>query len=400
MTRLNSESTNGIKNKILKLKIIQSLLKYWKYLKYGVIALSIFLLAWSLSCIPRYFINSSKPIKDDYALTGTIGDTYGGLLGPPIAFIAAILTFAAFWVQYKANQQQRADIDSQSHNWLYERCESRFFELLKLHKENVADMQVGDFIGRKCFGVLFEEFRLIFEIILDLQVEISRTEPEYDGIDTLNVAYHCFFHGVNNHGAKAFMDDFKGIYRTFYERPDGIFETLEPSKTGRTWVVEKNRIQTMINEWHDKYHHSPFGGHADMLGHYYRHMYQTVNYVINNDEILKPHEKFEFIRTFRAQLTNSEQLMLYYNGATWYPDEWRKIFTTYRFIKNIPLELCELGLNPFVIYEEEMIKLYVYENNKRMFEGQGDINGMVNQWKDENPNWKDKTKEYFDLKWI
>lgn len=348
--------------------------------------------------LPYYFVHNPF-FHENFCETGQIGDSIGGTVGPAVAIIGALLTFLAFYVQYQANQQQRKDIDSQGDNWLYERFESRFFELLRLHKENVVDMQMGPYIGRKCFSILFEEFRLIYEIVLFLRVELSRKDPEYENIDILKVAYHCFFYGINNHGAKAFMEDFKGVYRSFYEREDGIFQTLERSKL-RTSIPPENRIEGMINEWFEKYDYIPFGGHGDMLGHYYRHLYQTVNYIVNDKEILEAEEKVEFIRTFRAQLTNSEQLMLFYNGAIWFPEEWRKIFTMYRFIKNIPLELCELGLTPFVLYEEEMIKLYVYEDGKKMFEGQGDINGMVTEWRNDNPDWEKGRKEYFKLKGI
>ena len=44
--------------------------------------------------------------------TGEIGDTIGGITGPFIAIAAAGLTFIAFWVQYKANIQQRQDFFS------------------------------------------------------------------------------------------------------------------------------------------------------------------------------------------------------------------------------------------------------------------------------------------------
>lgn len=46
----------------------------------------------------------------DFSDTGQIGDTIGGIMGPFIAIAAAGLTFIAFWVQYKANIQQRHDI--------------------------------------------------------------------------------------------------------------------------------------------------------------------------------------------------------------------------------------------------------------------------------------------------
>lgn len=55
---------------------------------------------------------------------GLIGDTMGGTMNPFIAISAAILTFLAFWIQYKANEQQKRDLQ-------VERFENKFYEMLK-----------------------------------------------------------------------------------------------------------------------------------------------------------------------------------------------------------------------------------------------------------------------------
>ena len=64
----------------------------------------------------------------DFRDTGQIGDTIGGIMSPFVAIAASILTFIAFWVQFKANIFQRQDIS-------LERFENNFFEMLHLHKE-------------------------------------------------------------------------------------------------------------------------------------------------------------------------------------------------------------------------------------------------------------------------
>lgn len=72
------------------------------------------------------------------ASTGVIVDTIGGTVGTVIAIFAAFLTFLAFGIQYEANQQQKIDLQ-------FERFESKFFELLKLHKDNVNEMVIEVF---------------------------------------------------------------------------------------------------------------------------------------------------------------------------------------------------------------------------------------------------------------
>lgn len=78
-----------------------------------------------ICCFPAWF---TEPGKLDFRNTGQIGDTIGGIMGPFVAIAAAILTFLAFWVQFKANEQQRKDIT-------LERFESNLFELIHIQQD-------------------------------------------------------------------------------------------------------------------------------------------------------------------------------------------------------------------------------------------------------------------------
>ena len=85
--------------------------------------------------LPTYFTESERyNFNKD---TGIIGDTIGGIMGPFVAIAAAILTFLAFWVQFKANEQLRNDIS-------VERFESKFYKLLDIHMQNVNSIKIDD----------------------------------------------------------------------------------------------------------------------------------------------------------------------------------------------------------------------------------------------------------------
>ena len=76
--------------------------------KFFWISLIIFLLLVIGICfLPSILTGEGEP---DFSQKGQIGDTIGGIMGPFVAIIAAWLTFIAFWVQFKANNQQRHDI--------------------------------------------------------------------------------------------------------------------------------------------------------------------------------------------------------------------------------------------------------------------------------------------------
>ena len=99
---------------------------FWKsFIWFLVIALLICSLPWLLA----------KHSWIDFSTTGEIGDTIGGIMGPFIAIAAAGLTFIAFWVQYKANIQQRHDI-------AIERFESNLFEMIHIQQEITNGLQV------------------------------------------------------------------------------------------------------------------------------------------------------------------------------------------------------------------------------------------------------------------
>ena len=74
---------------------------FWRYLIIFVVAIVI------ICFFPFWFTKSGLL---DFTNTGQIGDTIGGVMGPFVAIAASVLTFLAFWVQYKANEQQRKDI--------------------------------------------------------------------------------------------------------------------------------------------------------------------------------------------------------------------------------------------------------------------------------------------------
>lgn len=113
------------------------------------------LIAGLICCLPWIL---AKHSWIDFTGTGQIGDTIGGIMGPFVAIAAAGLTFIAFWVQYKANIQQRHDI-------AIERFESNLFEMIHIQQEITNGLRYdgGDYnhneihkIGRDIFQCLYE----------------------------------------------------------------------------------------------------------------------------------------------------------------------------------------------------------------------------------------------------
>jgi hypothetical protein len=107
-----------------------------------------------------------------------------------------------------------------------------------------------------------------------------------------------------------------------------------------------------------------YDGHQSHLGHYFRHLFQAVNYV-NDQPFLTYEMKYSLVRTLRAQLTNHEQAIFFYNsisrlGWNWernHDDKNMQLITKYNLIKNIPdgfLKHCDAKeYYPTVRYEGE-----------------------------------------------
>ena len=58
---------------------------------------------------PFLFTRSISNIS--FSETGQIGDTIGGITSPILAVLGAILTFFAFYIQYRANKYQLKNIN-------------------------------------------------------------------------------------------------------------------------------------------------------------------------------------------------------------------------------------------------------------------------------------------------
>lgn len=283
----------------------------------------------------------------DFSDSGAIGDTVGGIIGPFIAIVAAFLTYMAFWVQYKANLQLRNDIR-------IDRLENRIYEMLNLHAQNVNELELMTFLGkrekifkgRNIFPHLFYEFKRTFQIVENYINSIPNNTTLKD--ETTQIAYLIFFIGIKE------------------ENRNYLIKMLKPycDDTMINFFIEqfeRTQEQDFVNEiGHDfkiEYDYQHFNGYASQLGHYFRHLYQMVKYIADYPEqIISFPQKYKYIKTIRAQLSNHEQLILYYNALSPFGQAWieNKNLTTYKMIKNIPLPLIDFGVKPEVKFAKEV----------------------------------------------
>lgn len=288
--------------------------------------------------------------------TGVIGDTIGGIMAPFIAIIAALLTFIAFWVQFQANRKQREDIE-------LERFENKFYELIRLHRANVEEMNIADKVkARKVFVKMFYEFKFVYLSFFTIHRAHKNKliSKAYRQTELANIAFKTFFYGIGNESNKIINylireDDLPlvELVREYLSIWQGEYIEQSMKSIGGYGLLS---LFTQDGVYTFEPNYFPFDGHASRLGHYYRHLYQTVTYVVDQPTgFLNRDQKLNYLKTLRAQLSDHEQLLLFYDGISDFGKAWvdKKLFTNYKMIKNIPLALTlDFYLTPILFLGE------------------------------------------------
>ncbi|MFD2744199.1 MULTISPECIES: putative phage abortive infection protein [Sphingobacterium] len=190
-----------------------------------------------------------------------------------------------------------------------------------------------------------------------------------DNIDLKNwalcdIAYAIVFFGVSENGIKTITGIFRHTYKSRFLEIILTYFAVKPHKDSEYFLEWKMADQEFKDYYESKlsavkdffYSYNDFyptffkfyGGHQAKLGHYYRHLYQTVTY-INQQEIFTYKEKYEYTKTLRAQLSTPEQYILFFNSISMLGRVWEfdkidatasqsnsYLITKYNLIKNIP----------------------------------------------------------------
>lgn len=361
--------------------------------------ISIFLIILSAlflisSFLLPYLITNLSVIPIDFSETGSVGDTIGGIMNPFISIAGIFITFLAFYMQFRANKLQRELFDMQlaneKHQFKDELTEQRnqfsrnllenqFYEMIKLHKENVNDIFTQHWIydkegnllenyfinGRKNFDFFIEEIGIAYYVAKRI---FKNRITDYQ----FKHAYSAVFHGV--HG----KEDLKPTENDLVDKQ--YCEYINKLRLIKKWHkanyyrgLKNNGIKPFAYE--NDYDYKPkndlnyelFNGYSNFLGHYYRQLFQTVKFIAYQ-EVLSYEEKRNYLRILRAQLTNEEQVMLFYNWFSGFGMQWEcennSFFVDYRMIHNIYNELIIADLDLNQVFGENYRKKMKKEKNR------------------------------------
>lgn len=384
-----------------------------KNIIFGILIISIIFLLFSF--FAPYFFTSTTFGKSIITSeeTGLIGDTMGGIMNPFIAITGIFLTFLAFYIQYDANKKVQNQFKVQQ-------FESQFYEMLHLHRENLNEMTIEGYVfeyadndksknalantkknkttsGKKIFVTMLKEFEAIYLICTKIfKHEYNNLSPDKQRVISMILnqfiidhSYYVFFSGLKIYktNVKRYIENddtgfLKLVLNKFTEELRSIKESHENNgiKKYNTYYQSGNiRNNNLKNHtlWLS-FNYKPFTGHQSILAHYYRHLFQTVKFVVKQDEDLISYEqKRDYLRILRSMLSNHEQILLYYNWLAGFGSKWEQknielrkskhgnfFFTDYRMVHNLHNDML---LDEFKIKEifNENYSNFRYEHNRK-----------------------------------
>ena len=254
------------------------------------IAISLCLVSFAM---PVFMTQPSATFILNWGTPSDIGNTFGGIVAPFIAAIAAWVTFEAFWVQYESNHYQRLDI-------LKERFENNFFNFINI-LTNKIDNTVMDNVGEghQVFHYMIYEYKAMLYYI---------------------------------HSTNKYKDDPNRIYIEKTKAFDLFINGVSASSTSR--LEEKNKDEKIIDlnnkfvnlqETYLKIFDKPiylkdykgkkikmFDGHRLRLIPFYRNFFIALQYIYKNLNGSEFVDEIDFYtKTLLSQMSEHELALIY-----------------------------------------------------------------------------------------
>ena len=210
--------------------------------------------------------------------------------------------------------------------------------MFEIHRRNVDEIVIKEgennnlIKGQEFFNQIIKTFRDVYEIV--------------DKVEELNIkektvlSYLHLFYGKSLETSKPLLEYYQKYFDNKIDLNKGFIEW-------EGWNYD------------NRYYEYGFG---ILLSRYFRYQYQLIQYIdkysfskndFNNREIKDI--KYNSAKQFRAQLTNDEQMLLYYNAITPLGKEWieNNYIRKYKLIKNIILPQT-IGYTPMKWVKEEL----------------------------------------------
>lgn len=260
-------------------------------------------------------INAENHTMQNY---GLVGDSYG-------IYNALFSAFALFGVIWTLYIQQR---DTKRTSLV-----NRFYKMLDYQEKLIKEMTVypvskakPDTVVQPVSGrKVFVEYKIQLKYLMKAIAEVSENSKlELTEPDVADIAYAVFYYGAAT-GWKEFMLEYLKDYPETGKLVDNINTVLASPKYRRYFLGRTNQ---------------------NYLSVYFRNMYNTIK-IIDSTKLLTENEKKEYIKILRAQLSNAELYVLFFNLLSRFGKKWiaNEYVSKYEIIQNLPSKYCD-GYDP------------------------------------------------------
>lgn len=260
----------------------------------------------------KTYFNTSLLI--DAELAAKFGDFFGGFIGTIFTIFSVLLliyTIASQHIEISKNSTR-----------------DRFFKMLDYHNENTRNIRIPSLEidkeniteeGRRAFVVYKIQLKRLLQAATKINQEI---DIKLSNAQIIDIAYICFYYGQSDTWV-----DFIRKKLSFYPNGDAIAEAMlekvnscKSLKLGRTNQTE--------------------------LSSYFRNMYNAIK-LVHNDKYLSKNEKKDLVKIYRAQLSNPELYILFFNLVSRFGKKWKEkgYIEEYELLTNLPVAYCD-GYDP------------------------------------------------------
>lgn len=265
---------------------------------------------------------------------GQFGDVIGGFIGSIWSLAGVILFYVALTEQrgdFKINRKvlikQAEALEQQIREFELQREElSETRKVFKIQSETLKLQQFE--------STFFNLLNLHHEIVNSIDL-VSYEKKPANSIKELSEQMHYSGERIVTTGRDVFVKFRKGLENTYH----------------KTVKMDSERDEYILtNIAYDKYYEK----HQSDLGHYFRNLYHVFKFINNSD--IK--DKGRYASMVRAQLSNDELILLFYNSISAFGREkFKPLIEDYHLLKNMNIEN--------LIRKDEHINFYsksAYEN--------------------------------------
>ncbi|MEJ6023939.1 putative phage abortive infection protein [Ramlibacter sp. PS4R-6] len=260
---------------------------------FAVIAAVVVALWWQgWQWIDNNIKSPDTKVQSHEAMRGTFGDKFGAInaLFSGLALAGVIFTIL---LQRRELRLQREDIEDQNETLRRQRFENSFFQLLSLHRDILANIELSSFRQSAAFRFFVDSLKASSTTFSAFQPLSRLTKTE---LHQLTAKLEL----TDEIRKKLSPSDISNLETAFEKGPGCVGEFLDEGMEFHWKLLDK--AYAFADE-----------GSERRLAHYFRNLYHVLRFVDDAAE-LEPHEKKTYARMVRAQLSNEELVAVLYNA--------------------------------------------------------------------------------------